>query len=215
MVNLALALAVVILAGIGWRWHRDRSAAAESDRWQTHTYIVIQQLDQLLSDLTDAETGQRGFLITGARNYLGPYQEALVRVDQKLASLRSLTRDNPSQQKRLAAAEPLIRAKLAALKETIDLRATKGFDPAREIIMTGRGKALMDQVRQQVAEAQAEEGRLLKERSLAKEADLRRSSQVVIIGSVFSCVFLVTALLLLQGEIARRLGVEQEPAQAP
>ena len=138
------------------------------------------------------------------------YQEALVRVDQKLASLRSLTRDNPSQQKRLAAAEPLIRAKLAALKETINLRATKGFDPAREIIMTGRGKALMDQVRQQVAEAQAEEGRLLKERSLAKEADLRSRSQVVIIGSVFSCVFLVTALLLLQGEIARRLGVEQE-----
>ena len=210
MVNLALALAVVILAGIGWRWHRDRSAAAESDRWQTHSYIVIQQLDQLLSDLTDAETGERGFVITGARNYLGPYQEALVRVDQKLASLRSLTRDNPSQQKRLAATEPLIRAKLAALKETIDLRATKGFDPAREIVMTGRDKALMDQVRQQVAKAQAEEGRLLKESSLAKEADLRRTSQIVIIGSVFSCIFLVTAVLLLQGEIARRLGVEQE-----
>ncbi|HWH72166.1 MAG TPA: CHASE3 domain-containing protein, partial [Candidatus Sulfotelmatobacter sp.] len=203
-VNLALVLAMAILALIGWQGVRNRLATAESERWEDHTHLAIQQFEELLSDLKDVETGQRGFLIAGTQNYLEPYHEALGVMDQKLASLRSLTSDNPPQQQRLAALEPLIRGKLAELKETIDLRAGQGFESARETVMTGRGKALMDQIRRQVAEAKAEERRLLKERTLAKEANLTKAFLTAVIGAIVSCLLLLTAFFLLKREITTR-----------
>ncbi|HWI55781.1 MAG TPA: CHASE3 domain-containing protein, partial [Bacillota bacterium] len=209
-VNLALVLAMAILALIGWQGVRNRLATAESERWEDHTHLAIQQFEELLSDLKDVETGQRGFLIAGTQNYLEPYHEALGVMDQKLASLRSLTSDNPPQQQRLAALEPLIRGKLAELKETIDLRAGQGFESARETVMTGRGKALMDQIRRQVAEAKAEERRLLKERTLAKEANLTKAFLTAVIGAIVSCLLLLTAFFLLKREITTRLRVELE-----
>ena len=85
--NGTLVLALALLVGLGWQWYRDRIALAESDRLENHSYTVMLQLQELLSLLTDAETGQRGFLITGTEGYLQPYNQAIGQVAPKLASL--------------------------------------------------------------------------------------------------------------------------------
>ncbi len=209
IVTGAVAIAVAILAGIGWQWFRDNAAVTQADRWEDHTFVVIQRLEELLSDLTGAETGERGFVITGAPAYLEPYQHALGSLEGELAALRSLTRDNPRQQARLAALEPLVRDKLAQLKHSVDLRSSQGFEPARDAVSTGRGKTLMDQIRGQVAEAKTEEFRLLKERAVAKEAGLRATFRLTLIGGIFSAALLLAAFWMLVREVGTRARVEE------
>src|SRR5664279_1425180 len=94
IVNGGLALTFAILVSVGWLCYHNMMATSESDRSEKHTYVVIQALDALLSGMRDAETGQRGFIITGNQKYLEPYRRALGQVDQILKALRAMTRDN-------------------------------------------------------------------------------------------------------------------------
>src|ERR1700744_1892907 len=87
-----------------------------------HSHEVITALDSLLSDAQDAETGQRGYLLTGDVKYLDPYNAALASIPAKLNDIPQLTSDNPIQQPKIASLKSHIAAKLAELKETIDLR---------------------------------------------------------------------------------------------
>ena len=116
------------------------------------TYAVIDQLSELISALKDAETGQRGYLLTGDDTYLEPYRLADASIDDALKQLRDSTADDPVQARRLEQAVPLIQSKMAKLKQTIELRRSQGLDAALKVVTTGQGKAYMDKIRQVVAE---------------------------------------------------------------
>jgi CHASE3 domain sensor protein len=79
----------------------------------------LEELDTLQLNLTDAETGQRGFIITGDASYLDPYTDALGHVQQSEKSLRELTSDNPVQQTSVDRLEPMVASKLTELHELI------------------------------------------------------------------------------------------------
>src|SRR6201996_140066 len=91
-----------------------------------HSHEVIIALDELLSSAQDAETGQRGFLLTNNEKYLEPYNSALLAIPPRLDEIAQLTSDNPAQKPRIAALKLHVGAKLAELKETVDLRRTQG-----------------------------------------------------------------------------------------
>jgi CHASE3 domain sensor protein len=97
--GFALALAALVV--IGWVSYRSTASLIETSTWVEHTHLVLENLDELLSTMKDAETGQRGFLITGEERYLEPYNTALGQSDQILKAVRDLTKDNPNQQSRL------------------------------------------------------------------------------------------------------------------
>ena len=153
--------------------------------WVAHTHQVRTELADLLSELKDAETGQRGYLITGDDSYLAPYQSALGAIKATLDDVRKLTSDNPDQQRRLAAISPVIDAKLAELKQTIDLRRTEGLDAAAKVVVTNAGKTDMDQIRALVAEADQEEKDLLKRRSEEARASADTTMLIILWGGLF------------------------------
>jgi signal transduction histidine kinase/DNA-binding response OmpR family regulator/CHASE3 domain sensor protein len=124
-----------------------------------HTHEVIIALNRLLSSTQDAETGQRGFLLTGNDRYLEPYNTAVLAVPRHLADLRQLTADAPVQQRRLEALNVRVEAKFAELKETIDVRRTQGIEAALTIVNSDRGKVAMDAIRSQLSEMNQEESR--------------------------------------------------------
>src|SRR6266853_1799622 len=124
-----IALLVVAMAG-----YRNIHRLVENDRWVNHTHQTRVALADLLSALKDAETGQRGYVITGIDSFLEPYQAALTSVDKAFDEVRNLTADNAEQQRRLESARPLIDAKLAELKLTIDQRRTRGFEVAANTV---------------------------------------------------------------------------------
>jgi len=203
-VNIAFVTALTIFASIGWLAYLNMTAVKESDNWVSHTHAVIEELDTLLSSLTDAETGQRGFIITGNDGYLEPYRNSLTNIPDKLKSLRHLTKDNPLQQKRLDKIDPLIDKKLAELKTTIDTRKSQGFRTAALVVNSHLGKNMMDDIRRLVEESQDNEKQLLQERSSTQEVQTNKTFKVLATGGTVCSLLLIMVYFLLNREIAQR-----------
>src|SRR4051794_10004263 len=138
--NLGYVLVLATLVADGVVTYFNLGTVAESNRWIDHTREVIIELERALSTLKDAETGQRGYLLTGDDDYLEPYRVATDRMDGILARLTALTSDNPSQQGRIAELKQLKAAKMEELRQTVELRGKNGMDAALALVRTHRGK---------------------------------------------------------------------------
>jgi CHASE3 domain sensor protein len=154
------ALAALMLAAVFWLGARNRSDA----EWVAHSLAVRGQLTQVLNQVQSAETGQRGYLLTGRDVYLGPYNRALELLPQGLDQLAELVSDNPRQHPPLAELRQLVRDKLDELNSTIVQRQAGHADAALAIVNNDNGFRLMQKIRQSITSMQAEEDRLLAER---------------------------------------------------
>ena len=177
----------------------------EDNQKIVHSYQVITTLDELLSTMKDAETGQRGFLLTYNERYLEPYNSALLAVKSQLSRLAELTSDNPKQQDRIRPLQVHIDAKLSELAETIALRRTKGFDEALAVVVTDRGKIEMDLIRAQLASMDQEEADL-RERRLAEMA---ASYSTTLVSGILSCL-LGLVLTAIVGFLIRRAAITRQ-----
>lgn len=157
--GLAIGLSLVTIAMAG-------ALVSSYLIWQArdrvgHTLRVRSVLVTVLSQVQDAETGQRGYIITGDEAYLQPYHRAWERVGEHLDRLASMTADNASQQARVAQLRSLVEARLAVLAEGVAQRRENGYEAAARVIRSGQGLAAMDRLRAVIAQADREEARLL------------------------------------------------------
>ena len=205
----AILLVIVVIGGISYR---NTLNMLETSRWVAHTHKVVAQLSAVLATVQSAETGQRGFIITGAERYLDPYNAALQRLDDDLRDLRQLTGDNPEQQRRLGRLEPLIALKLAELKESIELRRAQGFEPALQLVLTDKGKQAMADIRSLVGEMIATEQQLQAARDAAASASAATTQWVTLLGMALSVLMVIAAALFLTQHIARPLRAVSEVA---
>ena len=127
----------------------------EATNAEEHTFAVVEQLDLILSTLKDAETGQRGYVLTGDASYLEPYTAAVSGVDEQDAQLRRLTTGQPQSRVHLDRIESLSHEKLAELRESIEAARDHGQAAALTVIRSGRGKALMDELRRELGALRA------------------------------------------------------------
>src|SRR5258708_1300143 len=183
---------------------------SEDRRWVTHTHSVLEKLDSLQIHLIDAETGQRGYIITGEETYLAPYQDGIGGISREIRELRELTADNPVQQGSLDRMEPLIAAKLGELQNRIEIRKKEELAAGVAAVAEGSGKRLMDQIRVLAAAMKQEEDRLLVLRSNELEASGRRTRMIIVIGEALGFLFLAAAGFLIHQEMRRRASAEQE-----
>jgi CHASE3 domain sensor protein len=162
-VVIALGLCLPLLL-IGFPALLARRAAEDvktSFAWVTHTLEVQRAVQGLLNSLIDAETGQRGYLLTHRANYLEPYESGNARVAEQLQEIRALTADNPYQVDRLREVRPLIDDRMAILAQTITLERQNDHDGAMDIVISDKGKSAMDKIRGILVLMQNEETRLL------------------------------------------------------
>jgi signal transduction histidine kinase/CheY-like chemotaxis protein len=159
------------------------------DRLVSHSFEVQQVAGELLSDLQGAETGQRGFLLTGQDSYLEPYNRALTSVPHAFDSLRTLTADNPDQYERLTALKSLIDAKFDELRTTVNLTQQGQRAQALALVNTNLGKNIMDDIRARLTAILQTESDLLTSRE-ASAASLRRWMLALIIISLAAALFL-------------------------
>ena len=155
--TLALVCAVVFFVVSGYVAYRNIGTIRDDNQKVIQSQETVTALSAVLSSTQDAETGQRGYLLTGNERYLEPYNAALASIPARLDSIRHAVRDNTVQQQRLAELTARVGEKLAELKETIDLRRTHGIDPALVVVNSDRGKAAMDAIRTQLVGMQGEE----------------------------------------------------------
>jgi CHASE3 domain sensor protein len=170
-----------------------------------HSGDTLTALEDVLSTVKDAETGQRGYLLTGRDSYLDPYDAAVRQVGPRLDTLQRVTVDNPAQQDRLGSLRQHLGAKLAELKQTIDLRQTQGQAAAVAVVQSDRGKQDMDAIRDQVSAMEREEIDLRAKR-LAEMADAYgRAIGSGIVSSLLGIALTgVIGFLIFRAEAARR-----------
>ena len=198
-IGSGFALGLAIFSIVGVIAYRGTHQLINSAREETHTHQVLSKLEEILSLTKDAETGQRGYILTGESRYLEPYQAASGQLEQKVRDVKQLTKDNSSQQRSLEALEPLVSNKLAELKETIDLRQTIGLEAALVVIRSDRGKQLMDEIRRMIGQMEVKERTLLRQRTELAEIAARDT-----IASITYGVPLALALLTLLGVLLNR-----------
>jgi two-component system, sensor histidine kinase and response regulator len=204
--TVAMACALVLAGLIAYR---NVTGFVQSTRWVRHTYEVLNGLETTKSLLKDAETGQRGYIITGDPKYLERYSGSAGKVAPTLDRLLTLTQDNPSQQARLRAFRGATRAKLSELAEVIELRRNQGFDVARGRVRTDRGETLMVEALRISDEIARAERALLEERDERSDANFRRSAGMLsavaaLALSLFFCLWTVFR------EVRNRRRAEQE-----
>jgi PAS domain S-box-containing protein len=159
--------------------------------------------------LKDAETGQRGYLLTGQDSYLAPYNAAVQAIPGQLDDLRKLNLD-PGQQARIVSLRPLIAAKLAELKGPIDLRRTGAAAAALQVTSSGRGKQTMDQIRAAIAAMQAAEVSLLEQRSQRAAAAARGMGFVMASGAGLLLIVLLAGSRDIDRNLTRRQEAQEE-----
>ncbi|MGC4080536.1 MAG: PAS domain S-box protein [Vicinamibacterales bacterium] len=131
-----------------------------------HTYQVKASVHRLLAALVDAETGQRGFLITESPSYLEPYERARIAIRDEFVNIRQLTAGDSAQQADIDSLEAGTTAKLSELADTIRIRNERGFEPARDAVTTNAGKRTMDELRTILARIESREDAQLAQRSV-------------------------------------------------
>jgi PAS domain S-box-containing protein len=142
-----LAGALLILLGISFLSYRDWAAFQRSGPQVQHSRELLREIEHVLSSVKDAETSQRGFVLTGNTEYLAEYNGATAALPSQISELRSSVADEPSERTRVATLEGLVSEKLSELQETVTLRRTEGFKAALAVVDTNRGKHAMDDIR--------------------------------------------------------------------
>src|SRR5439155_161122 len=158
------------------------------------------------------EAGAHRFVLTGDERFLEPYGRAFKDLEAHLQRLRSLTADNPLQQRRLDLLEPIVHAKNAFMEQTILLRRREGLRAAAALVDTGKGKTLMDDVRAIVTEMATEERRLMTQRDDEVKASTGWMNLSLLAGAVTSFALLIGIYSVLQREIRRRTTAEEARA---
>ena len=205
LIWLGLAAATLFFVATGAVAYLNFQTLKQDSALVVRTGDTLTALEDVLSTVRDAETGQRGYLLTDKESYLGPYNAAAQEIGPRFDVLRRLTNDNPAQQDRLATLKQHIDAKLVELKQTIDLRQTQRQAAALAVVQSDRGKQDMDAIRDQVSAMEQEEIDLRAKR-LAEMADAYwRAIASGIISSLLGLGLTgVVGFLIVRSEAARR-----------
>jgi CHASE3 domain sensor protein len=195
----AFALAIAVVAAIGVNAYISTQRLFDANHWVLRTHEVLECLEDVPSSLTEAESCQREFVLTGQERYLKSYDAAADKVRQDLAALAELVGDNPVQQEGLQQLRRLSDARLADLQEAIKLRKTSGLNAALPAIVTDRGQRIMDDLRAVVAEMEARERELLDERNAVADASADRTIWAVGLWMPLTLLLLtITAVVMMR-----------------
>ena len=201
-IGAGFAVGLVIIAAIGGDAYLSVQRLLESSRRVTHTHQVIEGLEHVLRVLDDAETGQRGYVLTGKKEYLKPYNAAKGQVRGDIDALVALTRDNAAQQESLRQVRKLADSKLAEIEETIVLRGKSGREAALAVVLTDRGeKDDMDILRGVVAKMEDRERQLLAKRNDAANSSGNRTLWTITVWMPIALLVLAVAAVVLMRNV--------------
>ena len=209
------AVAFVALANALWGL-RNVNALVAAQQAMEKTHETSTAISDLLSTLKDAETGQRGYLLSNDARYLAPYRSAIERLPERLATLRQQLGGDPGQQKRLDDLEETIRQKTAELAQSLQLADAGQRDAAVDLLKTDRGLNLMLAARRQAEAMQQAEIDLHAQR-IARTQSIESLTQLasllgglIGIALVFTVAFLLRRDLNLRADAAAYLRTERD-----
>lgn len=198
-----LVVAVLLLSSVGVTYWAGLNAL-KSSRQLTALKTVISRLDQFLSTMKDAETGQRGYLLTGKEAYLQPYHAAVGEIGAELAMLAGLASSGELSPEAVAQVHEVADQKLAELEKTVKDRREHGLEAALPTVLSGRGRRLMEDLRSVVGNMRSEKEAEYQQAVVAGESANAFRTVVFAATVGLNLAFLVWAYRQINKEIRRR-----------
>jgi signal transduction histidine kinase/DNA-binding response OmpR family regulator/CHASE3 domain sensor protein len=186
-------VAVLVVGLIAWLYSQSLANRRDTADAVTHTLRVTQALQSLLSTLLDAETGQRGYLLTGEESYLQPYDEARTRLNAEFDQLRALTASDPQELQRVSMLQQFAAQKMQELAQTTALRRAGDAAGALRIVRSNRGAEAMQHIRDLVGTMQQSEAAALSSREQHWDSSESDSRWIATGGSTLLLLLIVAA----------------------
>ena len=204
VVQLAFGSAIAILLIVGGLSYRSIVTTGESTRWVQHTHDVLDNLHELQLAMETIASSVRGYLLVGDESYLDRYSAARLSLAQHAAAIRSLTADNPVQQRRILDLEGLAAKRLELADENINLRREHGISANSNANRAGPGLQIMVEYQAIVRQMQDEEHRLLLLRDAQTQQSTNRTEFILLLGTVLGLLITVAAGWAVQRDSSRR-----------
>ncbi|MFV8342984.1 response regulator [Flavobacterium sp. XS2P39] len=183
---LAFITCALVLLGVAIFTFKNSEKFVASNALVNHSNQVLYEFEQILMSSVDAETGVRGYIITGKDIFLEPYTTANKKVTEQLNKVKELTKDNPNQQKNIDKLAKVFKMRFDNLNKSIAL-SKNDFEKARAFVTSGEGKQIQDEIRKTITKIQESERALLTERIQISKDD----------ASMFNIVFAVLLLVII------------------
>jgi len=211
--NIAFIAALITLAIVGWFSIEGNRRTEEKDHLVSHGRDVIEASEQLRSHIYDASVARRAYTLWGDAAQIDTFKLATKAALADIATLYKLTADNSQQQINLAQMEPLIKARLSLLKESVELHQKTRDDSRQQELFNDQSTKMATEITDLVDKfARAERG-LLQERLAAAQASDQREATINIFLGVCIFLFLIFTLGLLNRELSRREQAERSAAE--
>jgi methyl-accepting chemotaxis protein len=202
-------LAVVALLVIGVTAFLSTLRLIDTSDKVARTHLVLEKLENVLSQLGEAESAERGYVITADRDkFLVPFGESKDTVYRGIEELQGSTAENPEQGRRLEDLKKLVDEKFDVLKEQVEARKDKtaeSFTAAQEKVQEDKGRKAMLDIRKKVQAIEDDENARLHERTLAAEAGATGTKYVILIGIPLAMAIMIVAGYFITANISRPL----------
>jgi signal transduction histidine kinase len=213
LTGLLLGAILIVIVNTWVAFHSVEVLVANQG-WVEHTLKVINQVEQIMSSAKDAETGNRGFLITKDNSFLVPYGNAVRQLPDQLSKFETLTGDNKAQQANAEEMRSHLEHRLALLANGIQKRRDGATsDEIRTLMLNGSGKAEMDQIRRIADGMEAEEQKLLLQRESVAHGSSLRARGTIGLASALDLLLLLMIFRHLGRERALRMETERVVAE--
>ncbi len=209
-IGSGFSVTLILIIFIGIVSYRSMVKLMETANWVAHTYEVLENLEGLFSSIKDAQVKQYGYILTGEEYYLESYNQAVEKINQKIAYLRALTADNSNQQQRIQDLTLTITKKLTLLQESIDLRKNQGLEIEGQVVYTPEGEKITADIQKIISELEREEKSLLKKRDQEMKTDARNTISIVTLGGFLAFLIVTLAGFITQRDITQRKRVEEK-----
>ncbi|MBA3537080.1 MAG: diguanylate cyclase [Tatlockia sp.] len=206
--NLIFIPALILLLLLNIYSFKQVRALIEANRWVIHTYEVIQTTDSSLYGLVDIESRQRGYLLRGAHYFLDDIDLTKANLKEDLNRLNNLTRDNLEQNNRVIRFIKLIDKRLDLLNQLMKLKASNQINPEIYNSLLDQSYNSSSRVKDLGQEIKSVEMTLLSERNVLALKQAKTSSMILVVGSILSVIFLITAFVLANIELFNRKRTE-------
>jgi Signal transduction histidine kinase len=192
--NLGFILAIVGLIAVGFFTQNSMEKIKVSSNERAQARQIANKIRSLSVLLNEAETGQRGFVITGQSHFLEPYTKSAAQIPFELEDLRALVSKYPEQTERLGRLQIMIDKKLLELAETVVVARKKGLDAAAKQVREGKGQEYMDQIRSITSEMATAQESLVSKAIVKMDNILEDSSRIVSLGSFLAVILVIWSM---------------------
>jgi two-component system sensor kinase FixL len=206
-IGLVLTALLVFANAVVSEWNIER--LLRNEHRVIDTQSLLTKLETVLSSMTQAETAERGFLITDDPNYLQTYRRAVENTGATLDILETQMAGDIRQEKRLAALRRHVDSRFEELRQAIAAQQTEGFTAAKLAVSTNRGRELMNEMRKLVAEMKDDENAALEERANESQQSALAAHATDVVGAILGIGMVGLAFVLFRRDLANRQRAEE------